>query len=202
MITTCLFDLGNVLLRFSHEKMFENVAEVMGVDPETVAQHFREDELFWRYEAGQVSTSELLSSFRRIAVKQYSDTDWLYAASDIFDEMVPMVELLEVLRGTGKKLVLVSNTSDMHMTFARRRFQLFNYFDELVFSYQIKAMKPDLVFYDRALVQAGVQAQECLFVDDMPANVDGARKLGILAHQFTSVENARQFVFQVCGISF
>jgi hypothetical protein len=39
--------------------------------------------------------------------------------------------------------------------------------------------KPDPAFFQRCLDRLGVRAEEALFVDDTPANVEAARKLGM-----------------------
>ncbi len=194
MIRTCLFDLGNVLLKFSHEKMYQQIANVMEVDVSIVRGEFSCDKLFWRYEAGEIETSELLARFRKLTAKPFSNEEWLFAASDIFEEIHEMVRLLNCLKDQGKKLVLVSNTSDMHMSFAQSRYPFFKQFDELVFSYQIKAMKPEQAFYDAALKTAKVRPEQCVFIDDMPQNIEGARKRGILSHLFKSPHEVEAFL--------
>jgi len=47
-------------------------------------------------------------------------------------------------------------------------------------------MKPDPAFYDALLQSSQVPAANILFVDDLAANIETARNMGIGGHQFTS----------------
>jgi HAD superfamily hydrolase (TIGR01509 family) len=45
-------------------------------------------------------------------------------------------------------------------------------------SHEVGVRKPDAGFFRACENQAGCAPDECLFVDDMPINVEGARALG------------------------
>lgn len=57
-------------------------------------------------------------------------------------------------------------------------------FDSIVSSADIGSAKPDAKAFMAAVEAAGVDAERCLFVDDTPENVVGARALGLRAIQF------------------
>ncbi len=57
-----------------------------------------------------------------------------------------------------------------------------------------KLTKPDRAIFDLALRRFGVAARDCLFIDDVAANVAGARAAGIAAVQFTSAAALRQLL--------
>ncbi len=59
-------------------------------------------------------------------------------------------------------------------------------FDVMVFSAEEGVRKPNPEIYRRALSRLGVAAEEAIFVDDVLANVQGARALGIHAIHFTN----------------
>ena len=48
----------------------------------------------------------------------------------------------------------------------------------LVFSHVVGARKPHAAFFDYCRKMAGVKADQCVFIDDLPANVAGARRCG------------------------
>ena len=52
-------------------------------------------------------------------------------------------------------------------------------FDDYVLSYEVGVMKPHARIYDEALKKAGVEAEECVFIDDIEENIQAAQKLGI-----------------------
>jgi len=60
-------------------------------------------------------------------------------------------------------------------------------FDQLTFSCDVGQAKPAPGIYRHCLAGLGVAAEEALFVDDRPANVQAARRLGMTAVRFTGV---------------
>lgn len=65
-------------------------------------------------------------------------------------------------------------------------------FDALTLSYEIGCVKPDERAYQAALAQLGVLAEEAIFIDDQPRNVEAARAVGIEAILFTGRLDLRQ----------
>ena len=61
-------------------------------------------------------------------------------------------------------------------------------FDDIVVSGQEQLRKPAPELYQLALERWQVDPQRCIFVDDLPENVEAANRLGILGHHFTSAE--------------
>jgi putative hydrolase of the HAD superfamily len=59
-------------------------------------------------------------------------------------------------------------------------------FDPLIISAQIGVMKPDSRAYEAALDRLKRPAEAVIFIDDMPANIDGARRLGIPSIHYTT----------------
>ena len=61
-------------------------------------------------------------------------------------------------------------------------------FSEKFFSCRIKATKPDAAAYNAILGELGIGAEDAVFVDDRPANVEGARAVGMRAFVFEGAE--------------
>jgi len=53
-----------------------------------------------------------------------------------------------------------------------------DYFDKCYLSYQMHLCKPEADIFEAMLKDAGVKAEECLFLDDGIHNIDTAKKLG------------------------
>ena len=64
------------------------------------------------------------------------------------------------------------------------------YFDGKVISAFVNCVKPDRKIYEILLDRYGLKADECLFIDDAPANVEGAKEAGIDAYLFDEDVNA------------
>lgn len=191
-IKALLFDLGNVLLFFSHDRMREQLAAVTGLSVPAVRALLDEERRQWRYEAGDVTTDEIHELFRAKARKPFARRDLLHAASDIFTAHAEMVPVLKQLKAKGYRLVIVSNTNEAHMDHAEARYECFRYFDAKIYSYAVKAMKPEPAFYEAALRAAACGREECLFADDLAENVDGARRFGFKGVVFTTAAAFKQ----------
>jgi putative hydrolase of the HAD superfamily len=64
-------------------------------------------------------------------------------------------------------------------------------FEHVIFSAWIGVIKPDPGAFAAAVQELGRPPGEIVFVDDRPANVEGARRAGLRAVQFTSAEQLR-----------
>ncbi|GAA3884644.1 hypothetical protein GCM10022243_56830 [Saccharothrix violaceirubra] len=99
-----------------------------------------------------------------------------------------MVGLVRDLRAAGVHTVLLSNSwgEDGYPVTL-----LTELFDTLVISARVGLRKPDRAIFDHTLDLVGLPADRCVFVDDMPANVDAARALGLHAHRHTTADDTR-----------
>jgi putative hydrolase of the HAD superfamily len=99
-----------------------------------------------------------------------------------------------MLEGLTKRyrLVLLSNTNAIHFEMVRANYPLLRHFDDLVLSYEVKAMKPDRRIFEIAVERAACRPEECFYTDDIPAFIEGARQLGIDAVRFESAEQLQR----------
>jgi FMN phosphatase YigB (HAD superfamily) len=194
------FDLGNVLLSFSHARMCEQMAAVAGVSAEAVR-----DALFgdndaksaqWRYEAGHLTTEEFFNYLCGRITTRPDRGQIEMAACDIFEPIEPMMKLVRRLAAAGNRLGILSNTNPLQWEYITDgRFpdlatigQPGSLFEFAVLSYEAGSMKPDRHIYDVAIEQAGCLASEIFFTDDRQDNVAGARTVGIDVVHFLNAE--------------
>lgn len=191
-IKTFLFDLGNVLVAFSHPRMYQQMGTVLGLTPHHIIDMLAKDRLQWRYECGEVTTEALLQLCESEAKVSFQRDALIEAVSDIFTPIETMRSVTRALKEQGHRLVLVSNTNELHFKHVQSRYDVLDPFDDVILSYEVKAMKPAPDFYRVAVAASGHAASDCLFVDDLEANIVGARNFGIPAVQFTDYERFRQ----------
>ncbi|MCA1686035.1 MAG: HAD family phosphatase [Planctomycetia bacterium] len=102
------------------------------------------------------------------------------AWSDIFCLNEPVAALVRNLKASGYPLILGSNTNELHASQFRRQFrETLTHFDRLVLSYEIGHIKPSAEFYLTCARAADAAPGDCLFIDDLPENVEGARSAGL-----------------------
>ena len=63
--------------------------------------------------------------------------------------------------------------------------QLLSLFDGILFSGPVKMAKPDVEIYKYFLKQFNLQAEDCFFIDDLEANIKGAKEVGMSGIVFT-----------------
>lgn len=94
--------------------------------------------------------------------------------------------LLDRLAGRGHPLYAITNWSAETWPDALRLHpRLGQVFRDIVVSGRERLLKPEPAIYRLLLARNGLEAAECLFIDDNPANVDGARGVGMDAVRFT-----------------
>lgn len=186
------FDLGNVLLFFSHERACRQMAEVAStpqrpLTPTDIRRVVFESGLEDLYEAGEITTAEFYVQFCRETLTRPDLDRLMHAASDIFRPNEEMFPLLTGLRGAGHRLGLLSNTNEVHWDFVSdgRYTPLPGLFDVLALSFQLGSIKPRQTIFERAAKLAGVAPAEIFFTDDRPEHVAAAREVGYDAVQFT-----------------
>ena len=95
MIKTVFFDIGNVLLYFSYQKMCEQIGEVCGLSRDEVHQHLIENKFGERHETGQVSSNELFEHFQCHSSRSLTQEKFFLATCAIFSpnySIWPVVE--------------------------------------------------------------------------------------------------------------
>jgi len=194
MIRALLFDMGNVLIHFSHERMYRQLGELVGRYGADVERWLHESGLFDGYETGLVTTDELRIELGRLAGREIDQDSLDRAASDIFWLSESMEPVIDRLATKGLPLVLVSNTCETHFRWVSSRFPVLRHFTRRVLSFEVGACKPDSAIFEAAARAAGVTAAECFFTDDTPGHVEAARRLGFDAVVF---QNTPQIIAEL-----
>lgn len=102
----------------------------------------------------------------------------------------PLLKLVEEWKKKGLKIMMVSNNLHGYVRWATTYYRLDKYFDLAMNSADIGIRKPDQGFYERVIKEAGVKPKECLFVDDLEENIEGAEKAGIKGFWFKDFEES------------
>jgi putative hydrolase of the HAD superfamily len=177
-IRTVVFDFGNVLGFFSHQQAAKQLAAFGAASPEAIQSYLFGGTLEEDYESGRLTTPLLLGLLRETFHLRGSDEELGRAFADMFTPNEPVCRLVPRLK-PRYRLVLLSNTNDLHYRQFRPQFaDTLDCFDALVLSHEIGVRKPDRRVYDHCRNLANCPAAECLFIDDLPSNIEGARALG------------------------
>ncbi|HMO14721.1 MAG TPA: HAD family phosphatase [Pirellulaceae bacterium] len=182
-------DLGNVIARFSHQRMVEQIAALLGCDSQEVANALFG--LGWQsaYETGQLSTAQLVDRFGELAHQGFTESELKTAASNIFSLNLEILPLISQLNCAAVPLGILSNTCEAHWEWLSNRYTLLTAaFEVTVLSFQVGHAKPDLEIFTHAAQMANCNPQEIFFTDDRPELVRAASDCGLHAELFVSAK--------------
>jgi putative hydrolase of the HAD superfamily len=94
--------------------------------------------------------------------------------------IAPNVALVRALR-PGYRVSILSNADTTLRDRLRDGHRIHDLFDDVVCSAEVGLAKPDAAIYRLAAERLGLPPAACAFVDDLPANVEAARALGMQA---------------------
>lgn len=181
-----LIDWGGVLTTNLFTSFHEYCIR-MEIDPAELGKRFSADpqfrELLISLEKGTIEETDFEESFAELlGVDSDRLIDGLFAG---VQPDTAMVEAVRAAREAGIRTALVSNSWGVH----RYPHDLFDeLFDGVVISGVEKTRKPAKRMYELGAERAGVAAEMCVFVDDLPFNLTPAQELGMATVHHTSAE--------------
>jgi putative hydrolase of the HAD superfamily len=184
-----IFDVGGVLLDWNPGRILEGYY----ADPieraammKLIFHHADWLEL----DRGTLSESALLERIGRRAQRPVPELANLFEV--IPDSLHPKQDSVALLAGLAARrvpLYCLSNMPARIFGILKDRFDFWSHFDGIVISGEIRLVKPEPEIFQHLLDRYGLAATETIFVDDLPANVEAARALGLQGVLF---HNARQ----------
>jgi glucose-1-phosphatase len=180
MIRNIIFDLGNVLVNVEYARFQRKIFDC-GVDEQKYNNFFMGGSYrLLRYESGEISSDEFVTRCITGLELKLKPDEFSDAFNDMFSEIKPMSEIVKKLAEEGKyNLFLLSNTSPLHFEFIKQKYEFVNLLHKFGLSYEMKALKPESVIYQKAIEHLGIKPEESLFIDDLKENCEGAEKFGI-----------------------
>lgn len=190
--TTIVLDMGNVIVKFSHARMCEQIGILVGVGAEPVRRLLFDQGWQWELERGSLSNGEFAARLERkfgcVIPRQALE----HAAGDIFSPVAGISEFLADLKQTDVRLMLLSNTCRAHLDWIQSQWDFLSYFDDLVLSYEEGVMKPERKIFEVLVARAQADPTTLFFTDDIPENVAASRAFGIDAEVFIDVPTLRR----------
>ncbi|WP_128920409.1 HAD family hydrolase [Bradyrhizobium nanningense] len=192
-IKLVLFDMDNVLCAYDRPTRVAYLAELAGATSEAVHEAIWDSGFELLGDSGALEAADYLQGFGERIGYPLSLAEWVEARRRSMQADRAMLEIAGGLRKTVDIAVLTNNTTlvaDHIDTLLPELRPLFG--SRIYTSAQFKTAKPDPDCYRLCLSELEVRPETVLFVDDLAANVAGARKAGLFAHHHTSVERFKQ----------
>ncbi len=183
-----IFDLGGVAVEWSNETTYGHIQERYGIP----AGDFRREaeKRMPHVQTGEESEEHWMTDvFRHFGVQGSSDV-WgtTFEAARYNDKVI---EIVQRLRRNGYRVAALSNLEPSRARWLRRH-DIDALFDHVVFSYEAGMRKPDLKpgakrdlsIYILTLQRLGVEARDCVFIDDNANCVAAAESVGMRGIRF------------------
>ena len=101
--------------------------------------------------------------------KEYLDT------IELMDGFIDFIEKVK----DKYKLAIISNDSSRWSKYLREKFDLNKYFDVISISGDLKIQKPDERIFFLTIEKLGLNAEDCIYIDDREGNLEAAKKVGM-----------------------
>ncbi len=196
-IEVILYDLGNVILPFSHYQIAEKLArfsrhqEFQNSDPIFSYLFDVENGVINGYEMGKVSSLQFFQSLKESLHLSLSFETFVPIWNEIFIEDHGVSEAIRFQKERWK-LGLLSNTNPLHFDYVLSKFPILRVFDRWILSHEVGFKKPAIEIFREAMEWAGTEPEKILFIDDLKKNVEVAISLGMQGIHFLSVRQLRE----------
>jgi len=187
-IRAIIFDLGRVLVNMDSaplkKKLYVNLNPDEIQEPE---RNFLCNPIMVSFNRGQTSPEEF---HRKICNTYRLDMDFETFKALWCDMFWTMDGMEELVGRISKKITvgLLSDTDPLHWNYIRTTWPWINHIKKPTLSFEVGVMKPNAAIYLAAAENVQTPPPQCLFIDDLQANVDGARAVGMRAIRFEDAE--------------
>ncbi len=183
-----IFDMGGVVTNTS---TFEQISDKLKISQDDFLNICRKDNFDIKHalDIGKISIIEFWSIFN----ERIKNTDIPQVTNDLFrlsfhpELNLETVKIIKKLR-KKHRVVCGTNTIEPHWQNHLERGD-YSFFDQTYASNKIGAAKPDSDFFELIMYAEKSTPENTFFTDDIEKNIEGARKLGINAVQFTTAKD-------------
>jgi epoxide hydrolase-like predicted phosphatase len=175
-----IFDLGGVLVHYKPRELIEQAFKEHTEKPWYLLDVIKLPE-YIEIDRGTITPDQAI----KLVAPRFPDRPFVAHCTRLLkhlvEQLVPIdegVKTLHAVRARGFNTYILSNFSaPAHQRIAA--YEFLSLFDGAVFSYKIKLIKPEPEIYQHLLTTYNLDPHECLFIDDLEANIKGAQNAGI-----------------------
>jgi len=183
MVPNIVFDMGGVLLDFSEARLMQHYFGHLSEEAQgQVHEAIFGSGLWRRMDRGDFDEAGMVRAVCALLPEE------LHAGvgamiSNYFEAMPPLPanEIIPLLKARGQRVFLLTNAP---LAFHREAHRLptLPLFDGIFASCDVGMLKPDPAIYRAFLRKFDLRAEDCLFIDDVRANIEGAASVGMAGH--------------------
>lgn len=194
-----IFDLGGVLVRTEDRRPRAELARRLGLTYDELSRLVFESNSAGLATVGKITTKEHWENVRLalgLSTDEFPSVRSGFWGGDALD--AGLVDYIQSLR-PRYKTGLLSNAWDNLRKVITHTWKIADAFDDIVISAELGLAKPDPRIYELAIKRLDLSANETIFVDDFPHNVEAAQKVGLQGILFKTPHQTRQELEQILG---
>jgi len=200
MIQTIIFDIGNVLADFAWED-FIHEKGYYGEKFQRISEATVKSPAWNEFDRGVLSDEEILNSFIENAPDLKEDILNIYGNLEgIVKKRDYAIEWIEEMKARGFRVLVLSNFPRKTHIECANELDFLEHMDGGILSYQDQVIKPHPEIYQLLLDRYELVPQECLFIDDLEKNIEGASAMGIHTIQFITYGQVRQDLEKILAL--
>lgn len=200
MIKTIIFDIGNVLADFTWQEFLEKKG-CTGENLARIAKATVQNEKWNEYDKGMMTDEEILQNFIAGApeleeeiIRYFSNLKGVVSRNDY------AIPWIEELKSKGYQVLYLSNFSKRAEEDCADALDFLSHMDGGILSYKEKVIKPMPEIYQILIERYQLVPEECVFLDDLEQNLQGAAAFGIHTIRFVNQKQAIEEL-QKLGVS-
>lgn len=199
MIKNVIFDIGCVLLGFPWEeyshKLFNDTEKEKAVTKAAFACP-----LWKEFDRGVMEFDDILQGMVDFAPELGDEIrEAVFRVDECITRLDYAIPWIESVKERGYGAYYLSNYSDYVMSKSAHAMDFLPHLDGGVFSWLVKAVKPDEEIYRILFERYDLKPEECVFIDDTAENIETARRLGMKGIVFKSYEQAERELNEILG---
>jgi trehalose synthase len=187
-----VFDLGGVLLTWEPEEIIKAVFEESEIH-QTVM-----DEIFFHPDWIELDRGTMDGdiAIERAAVRTgISVSQIKKLMKQVPHSLTPVsetIDLIHTIKRNGNRVFVLSNIQTDSIEFVEQTYSFWDLFDGVVVSCRIQMVKPEIEIYQHLLQLYSLMADQTIFIDDTPSNLDAASKVGMKVIKFENPSQCEQ----------
>jgi glucose-1-phosphatase len=187
-IKAIIFDIGRVIIRIDLHKAQVGLAQGLSLSPEELWSAIEKDPRWKDWQEGRITARDWHHNLtRRLGIPlQFEQFSAVW--NGILDPTTILGEDFFEALSERYCLALLSNTDQIHVEYMEANYSFMKHFPpaKRIYSCAVGISKPDPLIYREALRACKAEAAEAVYIDDLEANVEAARKLGLQGIRFNS----------------
>jgi len=190
-IKNVVFDIGNVVVKWAP---LDIVGRTFGPGEgsELLAANIFQSEIWRELNKGHYSEQQAKAHFCREQHFTPQEIDHLFVNITASQSLIEgTLALMDDLKSAGYHLYALTDNVHEIVAYLKKRHDFWPRFEAAVVSAECGLLKPDPEIYQHLAKSCAIVPNESVFLDDVLANVEGARTEDFHAIQFINAQQAR-----------